>query len=320
MSATRNAAPSGPGARMTAPPPGYWGKYRGTVLDNIDPFEQGRLMCEVVALPGMLTNWALPCIPYAGLDQGLFALPPIGANVWIEFENGNPSYPIWTGCYWEIGQIPLAIEESPEDPALMKVFKSQFCTLAFNDTPGEGGITLSVIDPAVDVPVTLTMTSAGLEVNVGPVNFSMNAEAGITMEAGEAVVKLTEAASTTEAPLIELTSEGDVNVTGTTTIEGETNVTLALTVEGDTNVAGAFTAEGDANVAGAFTAEGEANVAGALTAEGEVNVAGALTAEGEVNVAGLLSVEGDVNILGAAQIEGNLAVLGIIEGVIVPPF
>jgi type VI secretion system (T6SS) baseplate-like injector VgrG len=78
----------------------FWGKYRATVIDNADPLMLGRLLCEVPSLPTTLLNWALPCVPYAGEKARMFALPPIGANVWIEFEGGDPEYPIWSGVFW----------------------------------------------------------------------------------------------------------------------------------------------------------------------------------------------------------------------------
>lgn len=297
----------------------HWGKYRGTVLLNLDPEGLGRLLCEVPLLPGMLLNWALPCIPYAGLEEGFFAMPPIGANVWVEFENGNPSYPIWSGCFWETGEIPVALELSPEDPALVKVFRSAFCTLVLNDTPGTGGITLSVIDPAVEVPVTLALTTAGLDATVGPVLLSMNAEAGVTITVGEAVVSLTEAAMAVTVPTIELTGETAVNVTGPTGIEGAVDVTGAVEIAGDTSVTGAFEVEGETNLTGAVEVEGGVDIAGAVAVEGDVNVVGAVEVEGETNVLGAFQVEGDLNLLGAGQVEGNFAVAGLIEGIVVPP-
>jgi hypothetical protein len=259
-------------------------------------------------------------VPYAGFEEGLHAIPPIGANVWIEFENGNSDYPIWTGCYWEAGQIPLAPELSPEDPALMKVLKSLGCTLSFDDTPVKGGITLTTFDPTVEVPVLLEMNAAGLLISVGPALLSMNAEAGITLAVGETVLKITEANVFIEAPAVQVEAEGNVNVTAVTTaLESELNITGAVTAEAEINVTGAVTAEAEVNVAGALTAEGEVNIAGAVTAEGEVNVAGLVSVEGGVNVAGVLACEGDANFALAAQVEGNLAVIGVIEGVVVPP-
>lgn len=296
----------------------FFGKYRGTVLDNVDPLGLGRVLPEVPAVPGMLLNWANPCVPYAGPAVGFFAIPPIGANVWIEFEAGDPSYPIWSGCFWEELEIPLALELSPEDPSLVKVFRSDFCTLIFNDTPEEGGITLSVIDPAVDVPVTMMFNSAGVEINCGPANILINPEEGITIDMAESVVAITEEAIDVTTTDVNVTA--NVSVEGAVEITGDVEVTGAVEITGDTEITGAVEVTGDTEIAGAVQVEGDTNIAGAFQVEGESNFAGAVTVEGETNVAGALTLEGDANFLGAGQVEGNWAVLGIIEGVIVPPF
>lgn len=295
----------------------FYGKYRGTVVDNVDLTGQAMVLAELEAFPGMMLNWALPCVPYAGIEEGFHAVPPLGANVWIEFEGGDPSRPIWTGCFWEKGTIPLALELSPEDPALVKVFRSKFCTLIMNDTPGEGGITLNTIDPAVAVPLTVTMTSAGIELNAGAVNILMNPEEGITVETEETVVEITAAGINVTTPVVKATA--DVNITGATQVTGDTTLTGALQVNGESNFALAVTCEGEVNVTGALTCEAEVNVAGVLTVEGGANMLGAMAVEGEANFALLVTIEGDMNLLGAGQVEGNFAVAGVIEGVIVPP-
>jgi hypothetical protein len=86
-------------------PKQYFGKYRGLVLDNVDPLQLGRILAQVGALP-ISTNWAMPCLPYID-TPGVLALPPVGTGVWIEFEEGNLDYPIWSGCFWNPGQPPL---------------------------------------------------------------------------------------------------------------------------------------------------------------------------------------------------------------------
>lgn len=84
----------------------YYGKYRGVVVDDADPEGLGRLQVQVPTLLGEQAVWALPCVPFAGPDVGFFALPPIGAHCWVEFETGDLSFPVWTGCFWLRGQIP----------------------------------------------------------------------------------------------------------------------------------------------------------------------------------------------------------------------
>src|SRR5215471_10987442 len=84
----------------------YFGKYRGTVTDNNDPTSRGRLKVQVPAVLGTLEIWAMPCVPYAGDQVGFYSLPPNKSGVWVEFEAGDPSYPIWTGCFWADNELP----------------------------------------------------------------------------------------------------------------------------------------------------------------------------------------------------------------------
>jgi hypothetical protein len=299
----------------------YWGKYRGKVLDNLDPLLLARLVVDVPAVPGMLLNWAFPCVPYAGLAQGFFALPPIGADVWVEFEGGNPDYPVWTGCFWESAQLPPAASAASLGYTEVKELESQFARLVLNDTPEVGGITLSVNDPAVNVPVVLEMTSVGLSITVGAMSLLMNPEEGITLTAGDTVLALTEETISLLAASIEATAEAELNMTAATvTVESdEVNVTAVCSVEGDTSVTGAVEVEGAVDITGAMEVTPELNVTGALTVEGETNMLGAVTIEGETNIAGALTLEGDLAAAGAVEVAGDVAVLGIIEGVVVPP-
>jgi uncharacterized protein involved in type VI secretion and phage assembly len=84
----------------------YFGKYRGTVSDNADPTSRGRLKVQVPAILDANEVWAMPCVPYAGDGVGFYALPEPGTGVWVEFEGGDPSFPIWTGCFWADNQLP----------------------------------------------------------------------------------------------------------------------------------------------------------------------------------------------------------------------
>jgi hypothetical protein len=77
----------------------WFGKYRATVANNIDPLNVGRLQVQVSdgSIAGASTlNWALPCFPI----HGITVVPPVGAHVWIEYEAGDPDYPIWTGVFY----------------------------------------------------------------------------------------------------------------------------------------------------------------------------------------------------------------------------
>jgi len=80
-----------------------YGKYRGFVTDNSDSEKRGRVKLRVPSVLGTAeTDWALPCFPFGGAaDHGFFMVPEVGAQVWVEFEEGDPSLPIWTGTFWQ---------------------------------------------------------------------------------------------------------------------------------------------------------------------------------------------------------------------------
>ena len=136
----------------------YFGKYRGTVANNIDPMQQGRIQISVPSVLGSgQLSWAMPCVPYAGSGVGLFLIPPIDTNIWVEFEAGDPDYPIWSGCFWGIGEVPAlpAIAE-------MKVLKTDSCTITLNDLPGIGGVTIETM-----TGMKIILSATGLEIDNG---------------------------------------------------------------------------------------------------------------------------------------------------------
>jgi uncharacterized protein involved in type VI secretion and phage assembly len=116
----------------------FFGKYRGQVVDDKDPLMIGRIRVKVASVFGKNdSGWALPCVPFAGNKVGFFFIPPIGANVWIEFEAGNPESPIWSGCFWGIGEVPDEVT-SPQT----KVIKTSSSWIVLDDKPGETKMTI----------------------------------------------------------------------------------------------------------------------------------------------------------------------------------
>lgn len=109
----------------------YFGKYRGLVTDNADPTSRGRIKVKVPAVLGELEVWAMPCVPYAGDGVGFYSLPEPDAGVWIEFEAGDPSYPIWTGCFWADGELP------DQSDAAIKTWKTESFQLRIDDNADE---------------------------------------------------------------------------------------------------------------------------------------------------------------------------------------
>src|SRR5215207_6267759 len=141
----------------------FFGKYRGKVENNVDPLQQGRVQVSVPAVLGEgRLSWAMPCAPYAGSGVGFFAVPPVGANVWVEFEAGETNSPIWSGCFWGVGEAP-----SPTGLPMIKMLKTDAITLTLSDLPGAGGFTLEVGPPAVPTLLKLVFNAGGIELQNG---------------------------------------------------------------------------------------------------------------------------------------------------------
>jgi Type VI secretion system/phage-baseplate injector OB domain len=151
--------------------PRFFGKYRATVLVNVDPLVQGRIMVQLSDRYGMFpSTWALPSLPFAGKGQaGIVALPQVGSMVWVEFEAGDPDYPIWTGAFWP-------------DPAGFPVFALAGATPV---TPNihlqtSTGVAITLSDlPALQVKL---QTPTGAMITIGA--------AGITITNGQASIAM----------------------------------------------------------------------------------------------------------------------------------
>ncbi|MGE5692393.1 MAG: phage baseplate assembly protein V [Candidatus Zixiibacteriota bacterium] len=115
------------------------GKHRGTVVNNVDPQQMGRLQVQVPSVAGTDALFAFPSVPYAGPGVGFFFLPPVGANVWVEFEEGDKNRPIWSGGFWGSGEVP-----SEANLPQRKVLKTESVALTIEEQPGAGAFLLEV--------------------------------------------------------------------------------------------------------------------------------------------------------------------------------
>lgn len=139
----------------------FFGKYRGTVIANNDPEHRGRVRVSVPAVMGADPfGWADVCVPYAGAGVGLFTVPPVHANVWVEFEAGKPGKPIVTGCFWGTGEAPGTGLPST------KVLKTDGIMLTLEDG-SNGGLTIEVGPPTVNTPMRIMCNADGIELRIG---------------------------------------------------------------------------------------------------------------------------------------------------------
>lgn len=150
----------------------YYGKYRGLVLNNIDPMQMNRLMVQVPDVGGLIpATWAMPCVPVAGIQNGMVALPMIGSGVWVEFEQGDPDHPIWVGCFWgSAAEVPVLAKATP--PAIQAI--------TFQ-TPLQNGLTISDLPGPTGGIMLKSATGAMLIVNDTGIYIQNGKGAAITM-------------------------------------------------------------------------------------------------------------------------------------------
>ena len=199
--------------------PRYYGKYRGTVVNNLDPEGLGRIMAQVTKVYGEAPScWALPCLPGCGFPApgaptpGLFTLPAIGSWVWIEFEEGDPERPIWSGGFWpfEVKNPTTGTAIPPTQTVLQSLTRHTICIddvagITLQLVTGEkvqlapGGIFLSA-SPTTTLAVTaegIILDAAGALLSMGSAGVTIATEGGelsligalIDMNSGALMVK-----------------------------------------------------------------------------------------------------------------------------------
>jgi hypothetical protein len=161
----------------------YYGKYRGMVVTNVDPLQIGRLLVQVPDVFGPIpSSWAMPCLPFTGKQMGMWCLPQVGTGVWVEFEQGDPDYPIWSGCwYGVVAEVPaLALAAPPAVPNVVIQTAAQN-TLMLSDLPGPtGGIlrktTTGAFISVNDIGITISNGKGAIITLTGPtVDINMTA-------------------------------------------------------------------------------------------------------------------------------------------------
>lgn len=170
---------------MTLEATRYYGKYRGSVLNNVDPMQQGRIQAQVPGVLDNLSSWALPCVPFAGIQAGVFSVPPIGAGVWIEFEQGDLNHPIWSGGWWGSGAEPpaLALTTPPTVSKVVMQTVGQTTFLISDDPSPAGGILLKTSTGAM-----LAINSSGITISNGQGATIVMSGPTVTVNAGALTV------------------------------------------------------------------------------------------------------------------------------------
>jgi uncharacterized protein involved in type VI secretion and phage assembly len=143
----------------------FYGKYRGTVANNIDPMQIGRIQAIVPDVSEVIpTSWAMPCLPAAGINTGVFTVPQIGSGVWIEFEHGDPDHPIWVGGYWgSAAEVPVLAHLVPPPVNGFTIQTTLKNGIVISDVPGPtGGIMLQTATGAM-----ISVSDVGIVISNG---------------------------------------------------------------------------------------------------------------------------------------------------------
>lgn len=163
------------------------GKYRGVVASNIDPLGEGRLLVQV---PDVLADdpcfWALPAMPGASRLAGLFALPPINTNVWVEFEQGDPDHAVWVGCFpGSTADLPALAAGTPAAASPIVLQTTGQHTVALSDLPGAaGGVLLKSTSGAF-----VSVSSTGIVLSNGKGAVITLSGGAVTVNGGALIVK-----------------------------------------------------------------------------------------------------------------------------------
>ena len=145
----------------------FYGKYRGVVTD-VDETTM-RIKASVPSvLPTGGTGWCMPCVPYAGPQVGVLMLPEVGSGVWIEFEGGDVSYPVWVGMYWHTGEIPS------QASATVKSIVTAAGSIAMDNNAGSITLTDAQQNTVVLDSSGVTCTSGSSSVAIGASGVNVN--------------------------------------------------------------------------------------------------------------------------------------------------
>lgn len=157
----------------------FYGKYRGLVADVDDPEKMGRIKAQVPEIyHEEISPWALPASPFAGPQHGFVFIPEVGDGVWIEFEAGDPSRPIWAGGWWASGELP-----DPADTKVRTIATSVGHKLVLDDDKKE-------IQLLHSGGALLKMTDDDIALTIGQSEVKMTADS-ITLKIGAAEIKMT---------------------------------------------------------------------------------------------------------------------------------
>ncbi|MBV8749319.1 MAG: hypothetical protein JO103_06365 [Candidatus Eremiobacteraeota bacterium] len=218
----------------------FFGKYRAVVADTNDPSSLGRIKVTFDAFSAITSSWCMPCVPYAGKNLGWFVIPEVGAHVWVEFEGGDPSLPIWVGCFWETGTIP------PTATPSRKIWQTPTNRIVLDDLDGKAGQLEIDSTTRQGETVKITFDKTGITLTAKTAVVTMAIDDGITINYPQSKIQLTSSqvvAQEGEASSVTITAQDQTLKSGTLTIQAANQ--LSVTASASTSVTtGSYTLKG----------------------------------------------------------------------------
>ncbi len=153
----------------------YFGKYRAVVTDNNDPTSRGRVKLQIPSILPDQEVWAMPCFPFAGKNMGMYMIPEPGAGVWVEFEAGDPSYPVYSGGFWADGELPKDEKSSNTVPPLRIIRSKKGLMVSMNDDSevitlsdenGSNFMTIEVMNGKIKIQGNLKVVVEGPQIEL----------------------------------------------------------------------------------------------------------------------------------------------------------
>lgn len=120
----------------------FYSSYYAIVVNSDDPNQQGRVRLRVPAITGQqeLPTWVMPKAAFATDNAGFFRVPKQGEGVYVEFLQGDPRFPIYSGGWWAKptdGETEIPEEASGGNYGNVTILKTEEGQkLVFNDADG----------------------------------------------------------------------------------------------------------------------------------------------------------------------------------------
>jgi type VI secretion system (T6SS) baseplate-like injector VgrG len=176
----------------------YFGKYSGVVKDNRDAEKLGKVKVSVPSLfpPNELMD------ARAALPFGWFFVPENETSVWVEFEGGDSTLPLWTGVQSLSGKYPSELDLDPPQKRALKTPAGHL--ILFDDKSGEELIRIfegvhshEIVLDQNGIKVTdgvnhhtLTFDSSGVKASLQSGAAVTITSSGITIDAGSGSLTL----------------------------------------------------------------------------------------------------------------------------------